>query len=525
MRQRKLTRTRGSVLTVLVLALLAAALTGCGVGAATNEEKISKAATMYLQALADGDTAEACAQLTRRARGERCEQTMRERLPRLDSDTLKTAADASMDIDVDGNRATAGLAEPEGARFLLAKVGGEWRIDSGYTLGSAATSAHIPATPVGEQVTWALAQLNGGAARLSEAEVAAHFSPELLAVWMPPRELVSSLQQTAAERGGPFTFTGFAYPPTSTQAVALVETKAGERGALRIEVEQGKQGRITNFVVDEAPPVIEAAGPYSDHFDIGGRELFLHCTGSGSPTVVFQGGLTTDWVAVQERVAHFTRACSYDLANAPWGRSDAAPTPRTAQDVVADLHALLAAAKVPGPYVLAGHSNGGLFVQLYASEHPDEVAGLVLLDAVHMDYYARRTALLKKLLPPAEFRQAIRGLRARLPAIIDPEQIDVEASLAETRAALAAAPLRAMPLFVLTHGRPDEPDSDPRLAQADERLWRNLQAEIAALVPKSKHVIAEQSGHDIHHDQPDLVVAAIRDVVEAARDPGTWKTP
>jgi pimeloyl-ACP methyl ester carboxylesterase len=514
---------RGGILAVLALAILAAVVTGCGIGKASNEEKISKTVTTYLRALADGDTAEACAQLTRRAQGEQCQPAMKERLSRLDPDALAEAADGSMDIDVDGDRATARLSEPEAGRFLLARAGAEWRIDSGYTLGSA-TTARIPATPVGKQVIWALAQLNGGAAALTEDAVAAHFTPEFLAVWMPARELVSSLRQTAAERG-PFTFTGFAYPPSATQAVALVETKAGERGSLRIEVAGGKQVRILRFEVDEAPPTVESAGSYSGRFDVGGRELFLHCTGAGSPTVLFQGGLTTDWVGVQSKVARFTRACSYDPANGLWGRSDPAPTPRTAKDVVADLDALLAAAQVPGPYVLVGHSNGGLFVQLYAGEHQEEVAGLVLLDAVSVDYYARRIALLKKLLSPAEFKQTIRGLRARLPAIIDPEQIDIEASLAETRAALATAPLRALPLFVLTHGRPDESASDPRLAAADERLWRKLQAEIAALVPRSKHVIARRSGHDIHHEQPELVVAAIRDVVEGVRDPGTWTTP
>ena len=272
---------------------------------------------------------------------------MKQRLPGLDSDALTRAADGSMDVDldVDGDRATAGLSEPEGARFLLIKVGAEWRIDSGYTLVSAA-AADIPATLVGEQATWALAQLNGDASSLSEADVAARFSPEFLAVVMPAPDIVASLARTTAERG-PFTFMGFAYPPTVTEAVALIETKAGERGSLRIKVDGGTPSRIIGFEVSEAPPVIKAAGPYSGRFDIGGRELFLHCTGSGSPTVVFQGGLTTDWVGVQNKVARFTRACSYDPANGPWGRSDAAPTPRTAEDVVADLHALLTAAKVP----------------------------------------------------------------------------------------------------------------------------------------------------------------------------------
>jgi pimeloyl-ACP methyl ester carboxylesterase len=521
-REQKSTNARGGVLAILILALLAVAVTACGVGGAGDKQKISKTASTYLSALADGDTAEACAQLTRRAKGEGCEQAMKERLSQLEPEALKNAADGSIDIDVAGNRAIARLSEPEGARFVLARVGAEWRIDSGYTLGSAA-AAEIPATPVGKQVTWALAQLNGDAVSLSEADVNARFSPEFLAVVMPAPDIVASLARTAAERG-PFTFAGFAHPPTATEAVALIETKAGERGSLRIKVDGGTPARIIGFEVSEAPPTIEAAGPYSGRIEIGGRELFLHCTGSGSPTVVFQGGLTTDWVEVQNKVARFTRARSYDPANGPWGRSDAAPTPRTAEDVVADLHALLAAAKVPGPYILAGHSNGGLFVQLYAGEHSEDVSGLVLIDAVHMDYYARRIALLRTLVPPAEWRATVRGLRVPAPAIIDPEQIDIETSLAQTREALSTTPLAPMPMFVLTHGRPDA-SGDPRLVNADERLWQKLQAEIAALVPESKHVIAERSGHDIHHDQPELVVAAIRDVVEAARDPSTWKTP
>ena len=119
---------------VLVVLLLAVAAAGCGVGPATNEEKISKTASTYLRALADGDAATACAQLTARARGEACDQVMKGRLPRLDPEVLRAAADNSMDIDVDGSRASASLFEPPGARFLLVKTNDMWRIDSGYTL-------------------------------------------------------------------------------------------------------------------------------------------------------------------------------------------------------------------------------------------------------------------------------------------------------------------------------------------------------------------------------------------------------
>ena len=128
------TGTRGAVLALLLVALLASALTGCGIGPATNQEKVSKAATTYLRALAKGDTTQACAQLTRRARGRACEATMKERIAGLDSDALTRAADGSIDIDVHGNRATARLPEPDRARFVLVRAGGEWKIDSGYTL-------------------------------------------------------------------------------------------------------------------------------------------------------------------------------------------------------------------------------------------------------------------------------------------------------------------------------------------------------------------------------------------------------
>jgi uncharacterized protein YdbL (DUF1318 family) len=134
MRKPSSTDTQRGLLALLVLALLASALTGCGIGPATKQEKISETATTYLRALANADTAKACAQLTRRAKGETCEAAMRKRLPALDLHALKNAADGSMNIEVDRDTATAGLSEPQGARFLLVKVGSDWRIDSGYTL-------------------------------------------------------------------------------------------------------------------------------------------------------------------------------------------------------------------------------------------------------------------------------------------------------------------------------------------------------------------------------------------------------
>jgi pimeloyl-ACP methyl ester carboxylesterase len=376
--------------------------------------------------------------------------------------------------------------------------------------------ALLPAGPLGRQLAWVLAQLAGEAATLTEAEVQAHFSGEFFAVWgeeWSPAMLVAAFRQTIAEHGT-FSFIGFAYPPRPGQALALIQSTTGERGAIEIGVTNHRPARIEFLALGEAPPTIVPKGRFSGWFDIGGRRLFLRCSGHGSPTVVFEGGLTTDWYELQNQVASSTRVCSYDHPNGPRSRSDPAPTPRTARDFVADLHALLSVAGVPGPYVLAGHSNGGLFTQLYASIHPRQVAGLVLIDAVHPAYHKRTLAMFKPLLPP-EVWEALRQQAMAVPhRLRDPERVDIWTSERQTRVALRRSPLQPMPLVVLTRGHPDGP-SGPFVEQAEE-LWRQLQRELAGMVPGSRHLIT-QSGHDIQHEQPELVLDAIRGVVLAVR--------
>ena len=116
--------------------------------------------------------------------------------------------------------------------------------------------------------------------------------------------------------------------------------------------------------------------------DIGGHRLHLNCTGTGSPTVVLepgQGGVSSDLAWIAPAVARDTTVCVYDRAGRGW--SDATDKPQDGAQIAADLHTLLDRAQVPGPYVLAGHSFGGLYVQAFAAQYPDEVAGLVLLDS------------------------------------------------------------------------------------------------------------------------------------------------
>jgi len=378
--------------------------------------------------------------------------------------------------------------------------------------------AILPATPMGRELRWVLAQLAGEAATLTEAEVRAHFSAEYFAVWgeqRSPAVLVEAFRQTITELGT-VRFVGFAYPPRARQAVALVQSTTGVRGAVQIGVTNGHPALIEFLDVQGAGPTIVPKGTYSGWFDIGGRRLFLRCTGHRSPTVVFEGGLTTDWYELQNQLSEFTRVCSYDRPGGPASRSDPAPIPRTARDFVADLHALLRTAHVPGPYVLAGHSNSGLFTQLYASTHPRQVAGLVLIDAVHPAYHKRQLALLKPLLPPDVWEAPRREAMTPPHRLVDPQGVDIWTSERQTRVALQRSPLRPMPLVVLAHGRVD-PSPPGWPGEEVERLWQELQRELAQLVPGGRLVIATQSGHDIQDEQPELVLDAIRDVVRAVR--------
>jgi pimeloyl-ACP methyl ester carboxylesterase len=302
-------------------------------------------------------------------------------------------------------------------------------------------------------------------------------------------------------------------------------------------------GSTTGWAQDASPAstaLVAASGEFAGLVDIGdGRRLWLECRGQGSPTVILEAGAGNDantWdtmglapdstqTAVLPGVAAFTRVCAYDrpgtiLDLEHHSRSDPMPMPRTAGDIVADLHALLSAAALPGPYVLAGHSFGGLVARLYAATYPDEVVGLVLIDAAHEDYYAA----VRNVLTPeqrAEMARLAEQGPLELADYADRERLDTDDSADEMREAAAASPLRPMPVTVLTHGRPwDWPSSYP--AASLEALWTPLQEKLAALTPDSQLVVAEQSGHFIPGDQPDLVISAIQQVVEAVRDPASW---
>ncbi len=266
---------------------------------------------------------------------------------------------------------------------------------------------------------------------------------------------------------------------------------------------------------------ISADSDCSGLVDVGGRRLYIECRGNGEPTVVMEagsGGINDTWSSVRDTVATFTHACAYDRANR--GRSDPAPKPRTANDMAADLAALLANAPVAGPYVLVGHSFGGLVVRLFAAHHLHDVAGMVLIDSTHPDQIARSASILP---PPDEETDAVRQLREWLTTIdsgTHPEGINFEASLREVKEASVVRGLGSTPVVVLSRGtsiRCDCPALPSDLAAKLDAAWLDVQRDLAHLSTNGVHQIATKSGHNIPGDEPGLVVETIRRIVNTVR--------
>ena len=270
----------------------------------------------------------------------------------------------------------------------------------------------------------------------------------------------------------------------------------------------------------------------------GGRKMYLECRGSGSPTVILESGYRNDaeiWSAPLEpglmsvfpEVARFARVCAYDrpgtfLDANHLGRSTPVSMPRTARDLVSDLHTLLQTAHVAGPYVLVAHSFGGIFARLYSSTFPNEVVGMVLVDALSEKVRSGLTPEQWKLYVNFGFTQPTPGLEKYK----EIETLDVNTSLDQMEKAATAKPLRPMPLVVLTQGQPfDLSPWQPLPADfpaALDKAWHAAQDALGTLAPTARHKIATKSAHYIQIQEPQLVIDAIKQVVEAVRDPATW---
>jgi len=275
-------------------------------------------------------------------------------------------------------------------------------------------------------------------------------------------------------------------------------------------------------------------------FDVGGFKMHIDCVGNGNPTVVLDSGLGDtflSWRKVQPQIAQFVRVCSYDRAGL--GYSDPSPRPRTSKVIAEELHALLQAAGIAPPYVLVGHSLGGFNVRLYQSLYPKEVVGMVLVDASHPDQENRFPPELKNM--EGTWQREAEFLAYATPFGIprllgfcedDPNDRAAECNFHSSHEALAelkafpesaqetaaTGSLGDMPLIVLSHD-PDKPSSElsPEVAKPTNEAWEKMQEELAHLSTRGTQTIARNSAHYIQNDRPEIVINAVRKVVEEAR--------
>jgi pimeloyl-ACP methyl ester carboxylesterase len=277
--------------------------------------------------------------------------------------------------------------------------------------------------------------------------------------------------------------------------------------------------------------------------DIGSYRLHLYCSGSGSPTVILDFGLDgsyLDWFYVQPQVAQFARVCSYDRAGYGW--SDPSPKSRLPSIMSDELHRLLEGAGEEPPYIVVGHSFGAFDVRMYAQRFADEIAGVVLVDGSHPDellpFYWQKKVWIRWMQltmpfglprwrgwcgggPPqaGPVRQAI-GCRSKPFATHYAQWSAFPASAQEVR---SLGTLGNLPLIVISRDpdrAPENPD-DPVFEKREQHWWK-LQHSLTELSTNTTQIIAKGSGHSIPSARPDVIVAAVRTMVENLR---TQKRP
>lgn len=269
---------------------------------------------------------------------------------------------------------------------------------------------------------------------------------------------------------------------------------------------------------------------------VGNHLMHINCVGHGTPTVVLDsglGGTSLDWVFVQPEIARHTRVCAYDRAGYGW--SDTSSRPRTSLNIAEELHMLLKVAHIPGPYVLVGHSFGGFNARLFASLYPGDTAGLVLIDAANERQFVRFEEADMHVSTAPRGRNFVLFAQAPPPPKLPPELQPIARALASAQSTMVAVrgelasfrqsaeqvahapPLPDVPIAVITRGK----RVWPRNERGDqmEKLWMELQDELAHLNPHAVHLIAENSGHYVQLEQPAVVINAIHVIVESARAP------
>jgi pimeloyl-ACP methyl ester carboxylesterase len=291
--------------------------------------------------------------------------------------------------------------------------------------------------------------------------------------------------------------------------------------------------------------------PIGQMLDIGGYRLHMHVEGQGSPTVVLDagaGGIGLTWELVRPAIAKVTRVIAYDRAGLGW--SDPSPKPRQADVMAEELHTMLVNAKISGPYILVGHSLGGPVVRQFTAKYPNEVAGLVMVDSAHEQQVKRFPKQLVKMvtsmmgmmnvmavmnklglfaLKPALIPLDDKGrlpseLAAQLRGVMASSEHHMKALIAETQSVYEAraqpvSSLGDLPLTVISHGQLDTNAVPPSLGQEVrdeyERAWQQLQKEITALSTRGRRIVAEQSGHNVIFDQPEVIIESILEMISS----------
>lgn len=257
--------------------------------------------------------------------------------------------------------------------------------------------------------------------------------------------------------------------------------------------------------------------------DVGGYRLHLSQAGTTAPTVVFESGLgedTSTWSKVQPEVAKFARTAMYDRAGI--GKSDPLPGSQTRDmlTMARSLHTLLHSANIPGPYILVGHSLGGALIQIFAHMYPKEIAGLVLVDPED----GRLIESLHEHMSAADWDARSKAMEAAMPNMPAFAREELKATEKTAEYVPEMAPLPHVPVVLLS-GTLKNPEFPGNPLEQDLKL--ELQNNLLATVPDSKHVLVPNSRHYIQDDAPELVVEAIRSVAAAqnSKEPSPSRVP
>ena len=278
--------------------------------------------------------------------------------------------------------------------------------------------------------------------------------------------------------------------------------------------------------------------PPGEMVDVGGYSLHINCVGQGSPTAVLDagsGGMSADWVWVQREVSDTTRVCAYDRAGMGW--SEMGPEPRDAKQISSELHTLLTKAGIEGPYVLVGHSFGGLYMQTYAARYPDEVAGVALVESSHPGQFSYGSVARESYEPQKQIFD-VASLLARIgvvrllyklgaapPELPQQQRAQIDALSPSTRqVSTYALELRATPQTTTQTRRLRSLGDKPLAvvsAGTQEPEWLKLQDYLATLSPNSMHRVVVGATHtSVVYERSDAQAtsAAIVEVVAAVRN-------